>query len=933
MTAPTPNPPTPAPRIPPALWPVVSAGFDEALALPAAARPDWLARQAQAQPEVAFHLGRLLAAHATAQQPARPDTALFAAALAAPRRQFEAGQSVGIYRLVAPLGEGGMAVVWSAEQLQGVLRRVALKLPHAGLERPAAMAQRFERERDLLAGLEHPHIARLYDAGTTDDGQPFLAMELISGQSLTRHAQGLPLAGRLALFQQVLSAVGFAHGRLVIHRDLKPGNVLVTADGEVKLLDFGIARLLGDGETPAGAGLSGLAFTPDCAAPEQLAGQPLDVRADVYALGVVLYELLTGRRPYLLQREASTPLAEQLAGLVATGWPAPSQFLRAAAGDLDAIVARAMAVVPAQRYASVDALAADLRRFERLQPVLARRGGRGYRFSLWLRRQRLAVAAGTAVVLALGGGLGVALWQAHEARAQAVRAQAVQSLLLGFFDGVSPEALQGGDISARALVLQGSRRAEAGLGTDQGQLKADLLAMGGRLLGKLAAYTEAHGQLQRAVDQYAALGQSRSPAALEARLMLADVYQSVYEAERARQAVDALLADAAGVWPPGHPLRRRALVLQANVMTTQGQAEAALAVAAQALQAAADGPPDLLQLLAWNAQGNAALELGRWKAARQSFEQVLAAPETQPPMERSDRIAVRFNLNIALGKLGEFQRMAELGAPLLDEVERHLGPIASLTLDIRSQLAQARQRLGQYADAVALQREVVHRADQSSMLDDEFRQLQRAQLAVMLTAAGQPAEALALLQAHQAFVDAKYPQPQMAREIKRLWLAQAWLAAGRSEEAMASFAAVRQHMATLPGHAQHPRWQEALQGQALAWQQAGRGAQALPQLQQACQALAQLADTPAAVRLRCGVHLAYVRARQAPQDVAARTALQDAGSAYLAACAPGVAAVVGPELRWLQAAVAGQPAAQRLAEQDWSRALGAPWPGRFAALH
>jgi serine/threonine-protein kinase len=190
------TPPAPAPRIPPALWPAVSAGFDEALALPAAARADWLARQAAAQPEVAFHLGRLLAAHATAQQPARPDTALFAAALAAPRRLFEPGQTVGIYRLVAPLGEGGMAVVWSAEQLQGVPRRVALKLPHAGLERPAAMAQRFERERDLLAGLEHPHIARLYDAGITDDGQPFLAMELISGQSLTRHAQGLPLASK-----------------------------------------------------------------------------------------------------------------------------------------------------------------------------------------------------------------------------------------------------------------------------------------------------------------------------------------------------------------------------------------------------------------------------------------------------------------------------------------------------------------------------------------------------------------------------------------------------------------------------------------------------------------------------------------------------------------------------------------------------------------
>lgn len=914
------------PRIPPALWQAVSAGFDEALALPAADREAWLARQDEDQPEVAFHLRRLLAAHATAQQPAVPGTTLLAAALAAPRRVFEAGLQIGIYRLVAPLGEGGMACVWSADQTQGVPRRVALKLPHAGLERPAAMAQRFERERDLLAGLEHPHIARLYDAGITEDGQPFLAMELVHGQALTRHAQGRPLAERLALFGQVLAAVGFAHGRLVIHRDLKPGNVMVTESGEVKLLDFGIARLLGDGDS--GPGLSGLAFTPDCAAPEQLAGQPLDVRADVYALGVVLYELLAGRRPYRLDRSAPTPLAAQLAQAAAQGWPAPG-----AAADLDAIVARAMASAPAARYPSVEALAADLQRFGQLQPVQARQGGRAYRLRLWLRRQRLAVGAAAAVLLALGSGLGLALWQAREAQAQAQRAQAAQSLLLGFFDGVSPEALQGGDISARALVLQGSRRAEAALAADQGQLRADLLAMGGRLLGKLAAYTEAHGQLQRAVDQYAALGQSRSPAALEARLMLADTYQSVYEAERARQTVDALLADAAAAWPPGHPLRRRALVLKANVMTAQGQAEAALDVAAQALRPAADGAPDLLQLLAWNAQGNAALELGRWTAARQAFEQVLSAPEPQPPMERSDRLAVRFNLNIALGKLGDFQRMAELGAPLLADVERHLGPTASLTLDIRSQLAQARQRLGQYADAVALQREVVRRADQASMLDDEFRQLQRAQLAVMLTAAGQTAEALALLQAHQAFVDAKYPQPQMPREIKRLWLAQAWLAAGRSDEAAATFAAVLAHMATLPGHAQHPRWLEAQQGQALAWQQAGRGAEALPLLQQACEALARQADTPPATRLRCHVHLAYVRARLAPGDASALTALQDAGRDYLAACPPAVAAVVGPELRWLQAAASGLPTAQQQAEQDWARALGAPWPGRFAALH
>ena len=210
-----------------------------------------------------------------------------------------------------------------------VFRRVALKLPQAGIEAPTAMARRFESERDLLAGLEHPHIARLYDAGVGAAGQPFLAMELISGQPITEHARGLPLRRRLALFLQVLGAVSFAHNRLVIHRDLKPSNLLVT--------------------------------------PEQLAGAPLGAASDAYSLGVVLYELLTGQRPYTLDRQGAVNLARQLAN--ATVLPprlaVPAQRQVAAgdlAGDPDAIVARAMALEPAERYPSAEALAADIHR-------------------------------------------------------------------------------------------------------------------------------------------------------------------------------------------------------------------------------------------------------------------------------------------------------------------------------------------------------------------------------------------------------------------------------------------------------------------------------------------------------------------------------------------------------------------------------------------
>ena len=325
----------PTPRIPPDLWPLVSALFDEATDLPPAQRSAWLLALDTAQPAAAPHVRRLLQLHATTDTLATPGGGLLAAALGAQAPSHLAGQAVGTYRLQAPLGQGGMAAVWSAQQTQGVLRQVALKLPHAGLEPPAAMARRFEQERDLLASLEHTHIARLYDAGVTPQGQPFLAMELIEGQAITAHCTSLSLPARLRVFLQVLDAVSFAHGRLVIHRDIKPGNILVTPQGQVKLLDFGIARLLGDADAAPGP-LSGRAFTPDCASPEQLAGQPLGAAADVYSLGVVLYELLTGQRPYRLDRQSVLPLTQQLATVQVQP---PSQacpgLRRGLAGDLE----------------------------------------------------------------------------------------------------------------------------------------------------------------------------------------------------------------------------------------------------------------------------------------------------------------------------------------------------------------------------------------------------------------------------------------------------------------------------------------------------------------------------------------------------------------------------------------------------------------------
>ena len=474
-----------------ATWPTLSKLLDEALDLEPAARDAWLENLEATQPDLAPSMRKLLAAHAsreTADVMARlpPLSVRFHAARTA---ALSPGDRVGPYRLKRELGAGGMADVWLAERADGAFARdVALKLPLISRLR-RDLAQRFTRERDILARLEHPHIARLYDAGVTEDGLPYLAMEYVAGQPITEYcdAHRLDITARLKLFLQVLEAVQFAHANLIIHRDLKPSNILVTANGDVRLLDFGIAKLLAENDAAHETQLTqmaGRAMTPDYASPEQIKGEPLTIATDIYSLGVMLYELLAGSRPYRLRVKSAAQLEQAIisteplkpssaattASAAARSTSQP-RLARLLSGDLDTITLRAMHKSPRERYLTIAALAEDLQRHLGGRPVLAQPASWPYRARKFAARNKLAVGAASTIAVVLTLATGVSLWQsqraqvaATQAKRQAVRAESVSDFLGDLFRASGSQqrsVQQARSMTAVELLERGVTRVEA----------------------------------------------------------------------------------------------------------------------------------------------------------------------------------------------------------------------------------------------------------------------------------------------------------------------------------------------------------------------------------------------------------------------------------------------------------------------------------------
>ena len=473
-------------------WPLLSRLLDEALAVSPGERASWLSNldgeAAACRQRLVALLAREGEAAARGFLETPPDFTLPGAseadgeadALHAPN------ELVGPWRLMRLLGQGGMAEVWLAERADGSLARsVALKLPLPGFA-TGRMAGRFARERNLLAGLNHPRIASLYDAGTAEGGRPWLAMEAIDGRPLTQWCdeERAPLAKRIDLLLQVCEAVQYAHGRLVVHRDIKPNNILVTAEGELRLLDFGIAKLLqvDNPAAPARTSLtqvSGRPMTPDWASPEQVRGEEPGIGADVYAVGVLAYRLFAGIGPYELSRATvaalETAILDQEPRLPSAR-VADRKLKRALRGDLDTIVLRALKKVPEDRYPTIDALATDLRRHLAGLPVLARPSSWRYRAGRYMQRNRWAVAGGVVVASSLIVGSVIAFLQAQAARAEAARSQAMYKFVLDLFNPGGRTSVDGRirDRKMSEVIADAAQRAGTAL-ADVPQAREELL--------------------------------------------------------------------------------------------------------------------------------------------------------------------------------------------------------------------------------------------------------------------------------------------------------------------------------------------------------------------------------------------------------------------------------------------------------------------------
>jgi serine/threonine-protein kinase len=649
----------------------LDALLGQALDVPPGEREAWLARLRVEQPAHAAELEALLAAEVELDVRGFLSHGALAVPVAAPGL---AGQRLGAYTLERPLGQGGMGTVWLARRSDGRFEgTAAVKLLNLALLDPVG-SERFRREGTLLARLSHPHIARLLDAGVTDGGQPYLVLEHVEGERVDRYCDAHRLApeARLKLFLDVLGAVEHAHANLIVHRDLKPSNILVAAEGTVKLLDFGIAKLLEEGtpgaETSTLTDFGGRALTPEYAAPEQIAGGTVTTATDVYALGVLLYVLLAGRHP---TGEGSRTAAEHLKGILDTEPPRLSaavaqadglatsldRLRRLYAGDLDNIVAKALKKRSEERYATVGALADDLRRHLNHEPVSARPDSLRYRAGKFVRRNRAAAAAALVTLVTLLGATTFSIAQLREARHQRdaaieesrrrVAMSDVQSVLAGDSRGTGGRSLSVLErIELAERVLQRKYRNEPAVVVEV------MVDLSGRLFDM--SDTKGHGQV------LARAGAIARDADLPAHVALVNclralslIYEEQFDSARS------VLAEARAEWTraPRQPseIDVHCLNSEGQLLAATGLPDSAIALLRKAVTLAGDNGPLTLESL--NNLATALRAAGQTREATRYQQRILLELDSTGYTETDIYPSVLSFLAGAMAELGEFRAL------------------------------------------------------------------------------------------------------------------------------------------------------------------------------------------------------------------------------------------------------------------------------------
>ncbi|MGQ0836370.1 MAG: protein kinase domain-containing protein [Gammaproteobacteria bacterium] len=658
-------------------WRALEAHFDEALALPRERRVAFAETACGDDLELRAELMSLLQASDAAstflEEPADPPHGATPAS-----ETLEPGARLGAWRVVRLIGRGGMGEVYEAERADGQFeQRAAVKLTR---REASKLLDRFNAERQILARLDHPGIARLLDGGVGPDGRPYAVMEYVEGQVITDYcnASGAGLPERLALFLQVCDAVAYAHRNLIVHRDIKPGNVLVGSDARTRLLDFGIAKPLDVGVWPAGsnAEMTTALLTPDYAAPEQLSGEPVTTATDVYALGVLLFELLVGRRPWVSE---GRPLAQVLSTVLETPAPRASEIAagikdhriapRLLQGDLDAIIAKCLRREPQHRYATVNALKLDIERSLQGDPVTARGDARLYVLGRFARRYRWAATAVAALIATLSIGVAAAMWQANRANREAQRATATRDFLISVFRESDPRIARDrppGEITAKELLDASVNRIEKEFAADP-ETQLTLLALASEIYGYWADEPRFMELLQKRTDLARRHYGPTHPTVIESRLI--DAWGSIYtqdypEAQRILSEADALIRDG------GHDdsvLRARWWLARGEAVRTAGPLERLTALDRAVELFARVAPEDVDHAVALANSGSAHFARENYAESRQRTERALDLFVNAKDRSDADVAGTYANLARSLQHLGEFdaaerayERSAEL---------------------------------------------------------------------------------------------------------------------------------------------------------------------------------------------------------------------------------------------------------------------------------